>query len=207
MRHAQVERMRDSLTRSLAGASGAVIVIGVALAAAPAVAQPVNAQPSIFGVQGGLVQTAAEANNDIGASGIVGMFLRRGFSHRWALQFDVSRVRHDDWGIISSTASVMHAFGASRRLVPMIRGGVGFDVATGSYHDGAAHAEAAAVLELRLDSGLVIGGDLSIGARSSPVVPCSYDGFYPRVSPDACEGPSVFRSTYRAAKLTLAMAF
>lgn len=183
-----------------------MLVLGVALAT-PAAAEPVNRQPSMFGVQGGLFHTAAEADNDVGSSGTLGLFFRRGFSHRWALQFDVSRVRHDDWGIVSSTASVMHAFGASRRLVPMVRGGVGFDFATGRYDEGAVHAEAAAVLELRFDDGLVLGGDLSIGARNAPPVPCSLVDTPMTVGPDNCEGASVFRSTYRAAKLTLGMAF
>jgi hypothetical protein len=153
------------------------------------------------------VQTAAEADNGIDASDTLGLFFRRGFSHRWALQFDLSKARQDEWSIVSSTASVMHAFGDSKRLVPMVRGGVGFD---SSADTGAVHAEAAAVLELRLDGGLVLGVDLSIGARNSPGVSCAYeayDGYEPRVGPDSCGGESVFRSTYRAAKLTLGMAF
>ncbi|MEO7733635.1 MAG: hypothetical protein ABIY55_21910 [Kofleriaceae bacterium] len=179
-------------------------MLAVALAAAPVAAEPVNKQPSVFGVQGGRVQTAAEADNGIDASDTLGLFVRKGFSHRWALQFDLSRTRQDDWSIISSTASVMHAFGDSKRLVPMVRGGVGFDT---SDDTGAVHAEAAAVLELRLDGGLVLGADLSIGARNSPGVNCAYDGYDSQVGPNTCGGESVFRSTYRAAKLTLGMAF
>ena len=187
-----------------------MLVLGVALATAPAAAEPVNKQPSVFGVQGGRVHTAAEADFGIDASDTLGLFFRRGFSHRWALQFDLSKARQDDWSIVSSTASVMHAFGDSKRLVPMIRGGVGFDTSNDTT---ALHAEAAAVLELRLDGGLVLGADLSIGARDTPGVYCDYEAaggyepYGPQVAPDACGGESVFRSSYRAAKLTLGMAF
>lgn len=181
-----------------------ILVLGVALAAAPVAAEPVNKQPSVFGVQGGRVQTAAEANNGIDASDTLGLFVRKGFSHRWALQFDLSKARQDEWSIVSSTASVMHAFGDSKRLVPLVRAGVGFD---GAHDTVALHAEAAAVLELRLDGGLVLGADLSVGARNSAGVMCAYDAYDPQVGPDTCGGESVFRSTYRAAKLTLGMAF
>ncbi len=181
-----------------------VLLLGVALASAPVAAEPVNKQASVFGVQGGRVQSAAEADNGLDASDTFGLFFRKGFSHRWALQFDLSKTRQTDWSIVSSTASVMHAFGDSTWLVPLVRGGVGFDA---SNQNAAVHAEAAAVLELRLDGGLVIGVDLSVGARNGPTIACVYDGYEPEISPDSCDGESVFRSTYRAAKLTLGLAF
>jgi hypothetical protein len=198
--------MRESLNAWLVG--GAVIACGLALAA-PAAAEPVNKEPSVFGVQGGAVQTAAEADFGIDASDTLGVFFRRGFSHRWALQFDLGKARQDDWDIVSSTASVMHAFGDSKRFVPMIRGGVGFDTSSDTM---ALHAEAAAVLELRLDGGLVIGVDLGIGARDTPGRSCAYDVYGPDYyrqygpGPDSCGTESVFRSNYRVAKITLGMA-
>jgi len=211
MSRAPLDRMRDSLTRPLVHGSRAAVVVAVVLAAGPAVAEPSarNAQPSVFGAQAGVVHTEAEAMNDVEASGTLGVFFRRGFSHRWALQFDLGRVRHDGWSIVSSSASVMHAFGSSRWLVPLVRGGVGFDFTTGMYDESAVHAEAAAVLELHLDGGFVLGGDLSIGARNSDSAGCPgiYVDDQPGVGPDACAGVSVFRSTYRAAKLTLGVAF
>lgn len=198
--------MRESLSPGLMG--GAVLAVGVALAA-PAAAEPVNKEPSVFGVQGGAVQTAAEADFGIGASDTLGLFFRRGFSHRWALQFDLNKARQDHWDIVSSSASVMHAFGDSKWFVPMLRAGVGFDA---SDDTSALHAEAAAVLEVRSDSGIVLGLDLSVGARDTPGMSCAYD-FYdpqygPRIdpAPNSCGGESVFRSSYRAIKLTLGMA-
>lgn len=201
--------MRTALVGRWIGSSLVIAACALPAAASPRV--PVNAEPNVVGGVGGVVHSSIEAEQDIDARAQIGLFGRLGFSHRWALQLDIARVRNDDdFRIYSTTASALHAFAWKPWLVPMIRLGVGWDSARGQFDDTALHAETGVLLELRLDGGFVLGADVGVGIRGPTVAVCLAE---PGPNPDqmgveigGCAEP-LYETTYRAAKLTFGVAF
>jgi hypothetical protein len=164
-------------------------------------------QPSVLGVSLGVLQTSQEAMADVDPRGTTSLFGRVGLSRRWSLQVELGKTRNDDATIYTGTTSLAIALGSSQRLVPMVRGGAGLDLASGTYGTGGFHAEAAFVLEARFPGGFVLGGEFALGARAAASHrTCYYDAGYPLLpGDDVCGGP-LDNTTYRAAKLTLGIA-
>lgn len=165
-------------------------------------------QPSVLGVSLGVMQTAQEAMDDVDPRGTTALFGRIGLSRRWSMQIDLGKTRDDDDAkIYTGTTSLAIALGSSQRLVPMVRGGAGLDVASGPSGGGGFHAEAAFVLEARFPGGFILGGDFALGARGAAANrTCYYDAGYPLLpGDDVCRG-RLSDTTYRAAKLTLGIA-
>jgi len=154
--------------------------------------------PGTAGVSLGLTQSEADAMDGPGAFGALGAFGRLGFTHRMSGQLEVSMAHHDGWTVSTATTSLVVDLGSSRWLVPVLHAGIGLDVAMSDFPLPALHAEAGAGLEFRLDDGLSLGADVTVGERGE------LDGL---VCGDGnCVDP-VGPGAYRTAKLTLGTRF
>lgn len=180
-----------------------------ALLALPSVAA---ARPITAGVDLGLSHSEYNSNTDTDASSTLGVFARVGLTSRLAAQLEVQRIRMDDtYGtaadLKTGTALLVVELGATGRLVPTLKVGIGLDRASGYYGDTTSghHIEGGFGLEYRLDGGLTLGADVRMGGRSiDQQTEYAYDD-RPEI---ALYAPSALQAgEYRSARVTLGVRF
>jgi hypothetical protein len=173
------------------------------------------ARPITAGVDLGLSHSEYNSNTDTDASSTLGVFARVGLTSRLAAQLEVQRVRMDDtYGasadLKTGTALLVVELGATGRLVPTLKVGVGLDRASDDYGYGATtghHIEGGFGLEYRLDGGLTLGADVRMGGRSiDDEQQYAYEDAVPGTI--ALYAPSALQAgEYRSARLTLGVRF
>lgn len=175
----------------------AVVVLGLASVA--------DARPITFGVGAGVI--AADQDWDDVADDTLQAFARVGLTSRVSGQLELQKIESSQNESVTrtGTALIVVELGRSGRLVPTMFAGLGIDSAEDPYFGGSVngnHIEGGFGLEVRLDGGLVIMGDVRLGGRS-----VDQNDAVILEGPMSIYAPLLIEGEYRSARIGVALRF
>jgi hypothetical protein len=172
------------------------------LALLPAVT---NAGPLMIGAGFGASESdSASASSRPNSRETLGLFGRLALSPHWAAQVELQRTDVDAQTDIRAGSALLVLDGGSGSLVPVVLAGVGLDHSTaGGATTEAHHVEVGIGLELRTQSGLVLGADARMGDMTIDTYPYMLD-FCPRLN---CDLGPLHGGEYHSARATVGVRF